>query len=98
MVLKLAGCVLPRSLKRFACSFRQALTPAPHLKSLFLRPDSRKCFSNICKYIEDEDEAVTYIRWLCSSCPKEILPRGKWKIDRIRLEHSVRGARIWEMV
>lgn len=53
-------CATPLT-QTFACSFRQALTPAPHLKSLFLRPDSRKCLSNICKYIEDEDEAVTYI-------------------------------------
>lgn len=50
-------------------SFRRALTPAPHLKSLFLRPDSWS-LSNTCKYIEDEDEA--YIRWLCSFSKENI--------------------------
>lgn len=67
-------CATPLS-QTFACCVRRALTPAHHLKSLFLRPDSRS-LSNTCKYIEDED--VTYIRWLCSSCPKEILPIGKY--------------------
>lgn len=64
-------CATPCS--NVACNFRQALTAAPHSKSI------SKCRQyialKICNYIEYE--TVTCIRRLCFSCPKEVLPTGK---------------------